>query len=128
MESTLAVLKSNARIYNTPPVKPILVGINMSSSKKEAELTTLNLTKGDTVSLQLVNGPTDTSIVSDGSFIYVSKESSSTRRFSNSYIITVTSDSMTYLGLKDINTLKEYRLTISMNSTPLEGTISEIIP
>ena len=127
LNAVLSVLKSNARVYTTTRVEPRLVGTNLSSKEKEPSLESLTLTKGDTVSLQLVNGSTDTSIITDGSYIMVSQESTSNRRRSNSYVVTVTSDAMTFIGLRDDNTGTEYRLDVSMNSTSLEGAVSEII-
>lgn len=127
LNAVLSVLKSNARVYTTARVEPRLVGTNLSSKEKEPSLESLSLTKGDTISLQLVNGPTDTSIITDGSYIMVSQESTSNRRRSNSYVVTVTSDSITFIGLRDDNTGTEYRLDVFMNSTPLEGSVSENI-
>lgn len=127
LNAVLSVLKSNARVYTTTRVEPRLVGTNLSSKEKEPSLESLTLTKGDTVSLQLVNGPTDTSIITDGSYIMVSQESTSNRRRSNSYVVTVTSDVMTFIGLRDDNTGTEYQLDVSMNATSLEGAVSETI-
>lgn len=127
LNAVVSVLKSNARVYTTNRVEPRLVGTNLSSKEKEPSLESLTLTKGDTVSLQLVNGSTDTSIITDGSYILVSQASTSNRRRSNSYVATVTSDVMTFIGIRDDNTGTEYRLDVSMNSTSLEGADSEII-
>lgn len=127
LSSVISVLKSNARIYTTTRVEPRLVGTNLSSKEKEPSLDSLALTKGDTVSLQLVNGSTDTSVITDGSFIMVSQQSSSNRRRSNSYVVTVTSDTMTFIGLRDTNNQIDYKLDVSMNTTSLEGEVSEII-
>lgn len=125
--AVLAVLKSNARVYPSIRQEPRLVGTNLSAKEKDTSLSSLIITKGDTVSIQLVNGSTDTSVITDGGFINISQESKSTRRKSNSYVITVTSDTMTFLGLRDNNTLIEYKLDIYMNTTSLEGEASETI-
>lgn len=127
LSSALAVLKSNARVYATPRSEPRLVCTNLSSKEKEPSLESLALTKGDTVSLQLVNGPTDTSIITDGTYINISRQSTSIRRKSNSYVVKVTSDTMTYLGLIDNSTQTQYKVDVSMNTTSLEGEASETI-
>ena len=101
--------------------------MNLSSKQKEPVFESIELTKGDTISLQLINGPTGCLVISDGDWITVSKESSALRRKSNSHVITVTSDSMSYLGLRSSITGREYTLDVSMGNTPLEGTTSEII-
>jgi len=127
LNAVLSVLKSNARVYTTERIKPRLVGTNLSSKEKKPSLEALYITKGDTVSLQLINGSTDTSIITDGTFITVSNESTSNRRKSNSYVVTITSDHMTFIGLRDDNTQTDYRLQVSMNTTSLEGEASETI-
>jgi hypothetical protein len=127
LASILSILKSNARIYGTIQAPPRLVAVNLSSKEKEPVSESVELTKGDTISLQLINGPTDSTVISDGDWIIVSREASSIRRKSNSHVITITSDSMSYLGLKSNNTGSEHRMDVSMSITPLEGTTSEII-
>jgi len=123
-----AVLKANARVYTTPSVAPRLIGTNLSSKEKKPSLESLTLTKGDTISLQLVNGPSNTELITDGAYIKVSREDQSTRRKSNSYLITITDTaSMTYVGLRDMVEQKDYKLAVSINATPLEGQNSEVI-
>ena len=127
LESTLAVLRSNAKVFSSSPARPLLIGINLSAKEKTTSLESIELTKGDTISLQLVNGPTDSIVISDGEWISVSKEATSTRRKSNSYILKVTSNSISYIGLKCTNTDEEHILPVTLKSTPLEGTVSESI-
>ena len=127
LNAVVSVLKSNARVYESTRIEPRLVGTNLSSKQKEPSLERLTLTKGDTVSLQLVNGTTDTSIITDGSVLHVSQEYTANRRKSNSYVVTVTSDTMTFIGIRDDTTQTEYKLDVSMNTTSLEGGVSEII-
>lgn len=127
LESTLAVLKSNANVFSSSLAKPLLVGINLSAKEKTTALESIELTKGDTISLQLINGSMDSIVISDGEYITVSNESTSTRRKSNSYIIKVTSNNMSYIGLRCTNTGEEHTLQVTLNSTPLEGTVSESI-
>ena len=127
LNSVISILKSNARVYDTPRVSPRLVAINLSSKDKAPSIELLTITKGDTISLQLVNGPTDTTIVTDGEYIPVSRESDSNRRKSNSYVVKIKSNNMSYVGLRDDHTESVYTIPVTMISTSLEGQTSEII-
>lgn len=127
LKGIMAILKSNVRVFETPKLEPRLVGVNLSSKEKETSFTTLALVKGDTVSLQLVNGSADTRIFSDGDFLLVSGESPSNAVRSNSYVVTVTSDDMSFIGVIDNNTGTEYRLQVTMLPHPLEGSSTEVI-
>lgn len=123
-----SILKANAKVYTTRSPVTRLIGTNLSSKEKKPRLEEITLTKGDTLALQLVNGPSDSELISDGNFINVSREGQSTRRRSNSYIVTITStDSMTYLGLRDMVEQVDYKLQVSVKDTPLEGENEEVV-
>lgn len=128
LQSVMAVLKSNARVYSTSTSEPRLVAINLSSSDKIPNLESIAVTKGDTISLQLVGGSADTEIISDGAWISVSNESTAPNRKSNSYIVTITDvDNLSYLGLREAATSIDHTISVTVNSTPLEGSDSEVI-
>ena len=123
-----SILKANAKVYATRSPVPRLLVTNLSSKEKKPRLEEIALTKGDTLALQLVNGPSDSDIITDGNFISVSREGQSTRRRSNSYIVTITStDSMTYLGLRDRVAQLDYKIQVSVKDTPLEGGNEEVV-
>ena len=129
LNAVMSVLKSNANIYTTDVAKPQLVITNLSSKDKAPALKEVSLTKGDTLSIQLVNGPRETSIVTDANYIPVIAEADSTStRSVNSFVVTITGvDDATYIGVRDNFTGQEYVSAIQVLPTPLEGSSTEII-
>ena len=126
LESTLSILKSNCNLYLTDTVVPRLLVINMTSEQREPQLTSIDVTKGDVVSLQLVNGPSTCSLISDGSYILLSPSSDVSNPKTNNFTVKITSDT-TSIGLRVDDTLEEFSIAVNMLDTPRESSVSEII-
>lgn len=128
LESTLAVLKSNASVYDTPQPTARLVAINLSAKKSEASLESLVATKGDTISLQIVGRPATTQLISsidDSKFDLISPLN---RVVSGACVVKLLSSDITEIGLVDSSSGTEYKMPVTMLDTPLEdGSVQETI-
>jgi hypothetical protein len=120
LDSTLAILKSNTEKFESlkPKKMPKLIAINMSSKAKLPSSSIIEAYKGDVIALQLVNGPTCSSVITNSSSGVRGVGVLSVRRvISNSVSVKLLGDDHTYLGLRDPDTLEEYTVNITMLGT-----------
>ena len=129
LTSVLSILKSNAKVYTTPKDKPILVVTNLSVNPNKPLLEKVELSKGDTISVQLVGGAGQANVISDAEFITVSKAAdSSNRRKSNNFVITIVdTTNASFIGIEDFWTSTRYTIPLVPLATPLEGITTEVI-
>ena len=127
LDSIIAILKSNTEGFESlkPKKMPKLIAINMSSKDKIPSSSIIEAYKGDVIALQLINGPTSNTVISDDNVMDVG--GLSVRRIvSNSVSVKILGDSHTYLGLRDQVTNDEYTININMLGTS-ENLVTEEI-
>lgn len=127
MSASLAVLRSNVGKYNTPTPTPRLVVSNLSAKDLAPQLESIEATKGDVLTLQLVDGPRDTQIITDGQYQEITNSSVVGSPRNLSYRIKLLDSEATYVGLQTVNGSEEYKVTVDMVTTPEERTVNEVI-
>jgi hypothetical protein len=127
LQATLAALRSNAQVYQSTVIAPRIVAINLSSEEKKPRLSSIQAKKGDTLSLQLINGPHEVEPISDADLIELPESYPRIDPAASARIVTIGSDEGTFIGLADFNTGDEYHIELQLVPTPNEGTVTEVI-
>jgi hypothetical protein len=130
LNSALAILRSNANVYSQELPKPKAAATNLSAKKTVTQLGEVDATKGDILSVQIVDGPKATSITGlpSSDLLQVLDSGSSTRVSTGVFRVRVVSEDLTHIQLNDAYSGKVFTIQVNMLPTPLESdSITEVI-